>query len=169
MEYNPPPPPPPMPDYEPEPAMGPGPDEVRSQLMGPGIGLIVVSSISLLWMIISVVSGTDNTEIYNQFMEEFRRSMVEQGNEVDMEQMEQIFDILLAIQVPIIILQFMALSLSLTAGINMIRLHAWKLSVAGSIAALIPCFNGACCCIAIPLGIWALVVLNKDDVKQFFQ
>jgi len=168
MEQQPPPPPPPVGgDYEPAP-MPPDPESVKSQLMAPGIGLIIVSTISLLWLIIGLTLGGDQSQMVEQMMEEMRRSSAEQGTEIDMAMVESMVQWLIMLNIPITILQFLTLSLSLAAGINMIKLRAWNLSVAGSIVAVIPCLNGNCCCVAIPLGIWALVVLNKDHVKQLF-
>jgi hypothetical protein len=40
--------------------------------------------------------------------------------------------------------------------------------MAASIIAIIPCF-GPCCCLGIPVGIWALVVINKPEVKSAFR
>jgi hypothetical protein len=49
---------------------------------------------------------------------------------------------------------------------RMARLQSWGLSLAAAIAALLPC---SCCCIlGLPLGIWAIVILAKPDVKAAF-
>jgi hypothetical protein len=52
--------------------------------------------------------------------------------------------------------------------LKMKNLENFGLAMAASIIALIPCF-GPCCCIGIPAGIWALVVLNKPEVKSAFR
>ena len=54
------------------------------------------------------------------------------------------------------------------AGVQMMKLRAYGLAFAGAILALVPCL-GPCCCVGIPAGIWALVVLNSADVKASFQ
>jgi hypothetical protein len=43
--------------------------------------------------------------------------------------------------------------------------HGW--AVAASVIALVPCVS-PCCLIGLPIGIWALVVLNKPEVKAAF-
>ena len=43
--------------------------------------------------------------------------------------------------------------------------HGW--AITASILALIPC-TSPCCLAGIPIGIWALVVLSKPEVKQAF-
>jgi hypothetical protein len=57
---------------------------------------------------------------------------------------------------------------TLFGALKMKNLENFGLAIAASIIALIPCF-GPCCCIGIPAGIWALVVLNKPEVKSAFR
>jgi hypothetical protein len=50
---------------------------------------------------------------------------------------------------------------------QMKRLRRYQVAFAGAIVAAIPCF-GPCCLLGIPFGIWALVVLNRPDVRSAF-
>ena len=43
--------------------------------------------------------------------------------------------------------------------------HGWAVAV--SVIALLPCVS-PCCLVGLPIGIWALVVLNKPEVKAAF-
>ncbi len=52
--------------------------------------------------------------------------------------------------------------------LKMKGLQNFGLSMAAAIIAMVPCV-GPCCCIGIPAGIWALVVLNKPEVKSAFR
>jgi hypothetical protein len=54
----------------------------------------------------------------------------------------------------------------LAGGIAMVRARAWWLALTGAILALFPCH--LCCCLAGPLGTWALVILFQADVKRAF-
>jgi hypothetical protein len=54
------------------------------------------------------------------------------------------------------------------AGMKMLKLEKFGLSMAGSIIAMVPCLS-PCCCIGLPIGIWSLIVLNKPEVKQSFR
>jgi hypothetical protein len=56
----------------------------------------------------------------------------------------------------------------LFGGIKMKKLESYNLSMAAAIIAMIPCLS-ACCILGIPLGIWALVVLMKPEVKAAFR
>lgn len=52
-----------------------------------------------------------------------------------------------------------------------LRLRAGKsagLVYLGAIAAMIPCCSYYCCCFGIPLGIWAIVTMQDDQVQAAF-
>ncbi len=51
--------------------------------------------------------------------------------------------------------------------LKMMKLQSRGLSYAAVILSMIPCF-GACWCLNLPLGVWALVVLADPQVKQSF-
>ena len=50
--------------------------------------------------------------------------------------------------------------------VKMLRLQSYGLAMAASIVAMLPC--QCCCLLGLPFGIWALVVLNKPEVKSQF-
>lgn len=63
----------------------------------------------------------------------------------------------------------LALSLFVLYGaMKMQKLAGYGFALAAAIVALIPCFS-PCCLIGLPIGIWALVVLNKPEVKSQFE
>ena len=47
------------------------------------------------------------------------------------------------------------------------RLENYNLCLVAAIAAMVPCIS-PCCIIGLPIGIWAIVVMSKADVKQAF-
>jgi hypothetical protein len=55
----------------------------------------------------------------------------------------------------------------LYGALKMKKLESHGLCVAASILAMIPCLS-PCCLVGLPIGIWALVVLNKPEVKAQF-
>jgi len=57
--------------------------------------------------------------------------------------------------------------LVLAGAIQMIRLRTYGLALTAAIIALLPCSPG--CLLGLPFGIWALVALNKQEVKDAFQ
>jgi len=58
--------------------------------------------------------------------------------------------------------------LILFGGIKMQRLQNRGLAIAAAIIAIVPCFS-LCCVVGIPIGIWALVVLAKPEVRTQFE
>ena len=56
----------------------------------------------------------------------------------------------------------------LVGAYRMMKLRSYGLAVAASIIAMIPCVS-PCCCLGLPFGIWALVVLARPAVKSAFQ
>ena len=54
----------------------------------------------------------------------------------------------------------------LFGAIKMLRLQNFGLVMAAVIVAMLPC--QCCCLLGLPLGIWALMVLNKPEVKSQF-
>lgn len=54
----------------------------------------------------------------------------------------------------------------LLGAVKMMRLQSYGLAMAACIIAMLPC--QCCCVLGLPFGIWALVVLNKPEVKSSF-
>ena len=52
-------------------------------------------------------------------------------------------------------------------GLQMRSLRSYALSVATAVVAMVPCVS-PCCCLGLPVGIWALVVLLKPGVRDAF-
>jgi hypothetical protein len=49
----------------------------------------------------------------------------------------------------------------------MMKLQGWGMALTAAILSLVPCFQG-CCLLAIPAGIYAMVVLLDSSVKPTF-
>lgn len=58
--------------------------------------------------------------------------------------------------------------LTIIAGIKMKNLTGHGLALAAAILNIIPLTNG-CCCVGLPIGIWALIVLLNSQVKSSFR
>jgi hypothetical protein len=55
----------------------------------------------------------------------------------------------------------------LFGGVKMRRLESYGFCMTASIVAMVPCLS-ACCLIGLPIGIWAVIVLSKPEVKNAF-
>ena len=50
---------------------------------------------------------------------------------------------------------------------KMLALQSYGLCMAAAIVAMIPCIS-PCCLLGLPIGIWAIVILVKPEVKEAF-
>ena len=67
-----------------------------------------------------------------------------------------------------IILTAIGLLISLlvvVGSVTMLNKKSWALSLVAAILVMIPCV-GPCCGLFLPIGIWAIIVLMKPEVKE---
>ncbi len=64
--------------------------------------------------------------------------------------------------------QFAFLSGAIQIGLNVIGIAVCGFIFWASIEAMIPCLS-PCCIVGLPIGIWAIIVLMKDEVKSAFK
>jgi hypothetical protein len=124
---------------------------------GPAIALIIIASIAMAYyLVMTVASLIMGPEAFHQQMPSNLPLEMPSGIE--------------KLQGPLSALSnfigFAINGLTLFGAIKMLRLQQHGFAVAGSIAVMMPC--GCCCLPGLPFGIWALVVLNKPEVKSFF-
>ena len=142
---TPPPPPPPMP----VPAMS---GEAVNQINGPAIGLIAVAILGFVLQGIALVVNLLGASLFatSQMPSEAWGRMMSGSLGV--------ISNVIALVVSILIL---------VGGLKMRKLENYGLAMAASIVAMIPCIS-PCCLIGVPIGIWAVVVLSKPEVKSAF-
>lgn len=58
--------------------------------------------------------------------------------------------------------------LVIVGALKMLRLQSWGLAMTAAILIMLPC-SGCCCLLGLPVGIWALVTLNKPEIKGAFR
>ncbi len=146
-----PPPPPSTPPPPAPPAVAPA-----QQVQGPAIGLVITGVIGILFALFRMLGSLFGFGMANfQNMgdigpgAEYARYFVGGAGIV--------FGIVILVTSVFVI----------WAALQMKQLRGWTLSVVGSIVAMVPCL-GPCCIVGIPIGIWALVVLMKPEVKAAF-
>jgi hypothetical protein len=125
-------------------------------ITGPAIGLIVTG-------ILNIIFAAARTVL----------SMVAAGGSMMMQrtgnpEFDKIFTAMTGtVGIALGVVGFLGGILILIAGVKMKKLEAYGLAVAGSIIAMIPCLS-TCCIVGLPIGILALVVLSKPEVKASF-
>jgi len=133
--------------------------QARNAVNAPALALVIVAGLGALAALASMF--THGTEVLNAL-----RPMLANNPEA-LERLEQA-------QAQAGGFNFGALIKLALAGfivygaLQMRELKNYGLAMAASIVALIPCY-GPCCCLAIPFGIWSLVVLAKPEVKAAFE
>ena len=58
-------------------------------------------------------------------------------------------------------------AVTIFGAVKMKGLSSYNLAMVGAILAMVPCVS-PCCCLGLPLGIWAIVVLMDPEVKKAF-
>jgi hypothetical protein len=131
----------------------PAPSPAGADLVkGPAIGLIVTAILGVLLQIVSLIINLAGASFWptSQMPNEAWANMFSG-----------------TIGVVSSIIGIVVSGLMLFGGIKMQKLESYGLAMTVSIIAIIPCFS-PCCLIGLPIGIWALVVLSKPEVKSAF-
>jgi hypothetical protein len=126
--------------------------DVRSKLIGPGIGMIVGGALALLYVAVLIIMLIVNPDSL-------------QWGEAPKNEAERVGYWIGVLSVAVFGTIFYGLELA--GGIAMLTGKGRPLALAGAIAGCMPC--NICCVFGLPFSIWALVVLNQSDVRAGFQ
>jgi hypothetical protein len=114
-----------------------------------------------LWMMITAIAGSVLNVIYTlaSLMELLGDFGEMPGMEPALMHAFSIGSLVVGLAIAVVV--YMAAS-------RMQRLESWGFALAGAILAGLP-FCSPCCCIGLPVGIWAVVVLLDEKVKGQFR
>lgn len=138
----------------PQPAYQPGVAAATDQVNGPAIGLIVTAALNILLSLIRILGAIVGFGM---------SAMQHTGNR----EIDRIISMSGAIGGVFGAVGVLCAVVILMGGIKMRKLENRGLCLTAAILAVIPC-TSPCCLVGIPLGIWALVVLSKPEVKGAF-
>jgi len=122
------------------------------QVNGPAIGLIVVAVLGALVQIASLIMNLAGAS----FMA---------GNRMPQEAWANMFSGTIGVVSSII--GILVSGVIFLGAMKMKKLESYGFAMAATIIAMVPCFS-PCCVLGLPIGIWALVVLLKPEVKSAF-
>lgn len=129
----------------------------REALNVPGILFIVFGSLNLLFGLYGLVAGGVNKEQMAQLL-----------NDPNLPPAAR--DALAALAgggSKVIGLLGMCLAgLMVFGGVQMRGLKGYGIAIAACVVGMLPCTN--CCCVTLPIGIWALTILMKPEIKASF-
>jgi hypothetical protein len=142
--------------------------KARSAVGLPATLLIVVGALSLLQAIVGLIRLGSLPAQMNQMI-----ATIEADPNMPRDQKDTWIDILTTIkevaEQPTALISYivniLCAALVLIGGIKMLQLSGPGLPTISAILAMIPCTVSCCCCLGLPVGIWALVVLYRPDVR----
>ena len=140
-------------DYTPQPNF----NAVAGKVKAPAIAMIVVSALGIVYqlgMLVARLAGVamSNMPTGNMSAEQARIVNMLSGG-------LGLVGAVLAVAVGGFII---------FASMKMMNLQNWGMALAAAILIIIPCLS-PCCCLGIPVGIWAIVVLVNAEVKAAFR
>lgn len=141
---------------------GKGPDPMaQGKVQGPAIGLIVTAILGLLWQGAVLVMNLVGIGAGAGAM----------PDNVPPEQ-AQMFEMINSVSGGVgIVLSLIALAVGvviLLGALKMKNLTSYGFAMASAVLAMVPCVS-PCCLVGLPIGIWAVVVLNDPAVKSAFR
>jgi hypothetical protein len=138
-----------IPPMSPIGAMGTAP--VVDAVNGPAIGLIVVGALGIIFSIGRVIMVAAGINPFSHMQNNPQWVTMAAGSA----------------GIGMALVGILCGAVTVFGGLKMRSLQSYGLCMAASILAMIPCTSG-CCLIGLPIGIWALVVLSKPEVKSAF-
>lgn len=168
MQYE-----PPQPSFPGTPPPPPT-SQAASSIKLPAIFLIVIFAMSTLYAIFSVISAITgfNEEMtvsaLRQVADAVSDAKLADAFREAADQMEAQGGARGALTFFFPVLGLLISGLGLYGSIQMLKLRNYGMAMTAAIISVIPCV-GPCCCLGIPFGIWALVVMNQPDVKLAFR
>lgn len=135
-------------------AAAPGDAMARDMVNGPAIALMATAGVGIFFQLLGLALNLLGAGL---------GTALGQGNEQKLQAMFSgvggIIGAILGIAVGVFI--FFGAS-------KMKNLENYGLAMATAVVAMVPCFS-PCCVLGLPIGIWALVVLNKPEIKSAFR
>lgn len=147
-----------------------GVDEARNAVGVPAILLAVYGGLSLLTSLLNLLSAGAGAPWNSSWFQSGYTSVNTQGMPPEMAQFfHSLMNLPKGVNYADSILSLVIAAGVLWGAIEMKRLGSRSLAITGAILALIPCIGGCCCCIGIPLGIWALTLLTRPSIARHYQ
>jgi hypothetical protein len=147
--------------------------EIRQRVLGPAIGLMVIALFSLLGGLYFVINGAVNATISD---EQFKKNVTmfispeQKAQFDDANFLRNMRTVTLGVCFGIGGASLFLSVLTLFGAIRMMMLKSYGLAVFVSVVAAIPCISpSACCGLGEGIGIWALVILLKPEVRAAFR
>jgi hypothetical protein len=129
-------------------------DPIRTHLMPPAICLIVLGGlVALLYglQLLLMIAGKEPFPPPRGMVDRLGQSMVRAG-------------MWCGTCSPL-----MGSAVIIVGGVKMLQREHYRVAMTAAIVAMIPCTAGLGCFLGLPLGIWSIIVLRRDDVASAFR
>jgi hypothetical protein len=129
----------------------------REALNVPGILFIVFGALNILFGLVGLVGGGAN-----------QAALAKMLNDPNFPaQAKEAISFMAGAGSKIFGLLGLAMSgLMVFGGVQMRNLKGYGVAMAACVIGMLPCTN--CCCVTLPIGIWALTILTKPEIKSSF-
>ena len=150
------------------------PDPIKSRVQAPAIALIVVGLLNMLFALYMILNSVLSTvtpaeKLKAQQMQVFE-ALPAFKEEAAKKSADEMKTQAMLINWPLTLFALLASILPIAGGIRMMALKSYPLAVCGALSVVVPCMSITACCGAGEIvGIWALIVLLKADVKAAFR
>jgi hypothetical protein len=147
----------------------------RQKTKGPAIGLLVIGSLGLLGQLVQAISllvtGLDG---YREDMREVADQIARQIPDASRELLDRVVEIGPLAQIIVLLVGALGSLLVLAGGWSLLQVRNYGICVAACIVAAIPFCMPCCACLPLcafgaPIGIWGLMVLMDDAVRDSFR
>lgn len=156
--------------YEPD-MPAPSSSVARDKVSLPGIFLLIVGILNILFALYNTFSGAMAMMQPQQAAAQMKEGMSAEDRK-KLEELgwspEKLMQKMGVGFVVVSVIGLLAGAITTFAGIKMRALQSRGLVILGSVLAMLPCVS-PCCLAGLPIGIWALVALSNPDVKAAFR
>ncbi len=134
---------------------------VQSKVKAPAIALLVLAALGEAASLVGLASSAVSSAMFGDVLQQMR----ERGEEIP-PFLEDMLSGSSTLGLPLAIFNLCLWPLVAFGAIRMMQLRSRGLCIAAAVAAMIP--TQCCCGLGIAFGIWALLTLNRDDVRAAF-
>lgn len=137
------------------------PQRAASQLKVPAILILVLAGIGAVLSVAGLfIKGAILEAVLNAGIpfDPNIRTQLEQSRAAGIG-VSEIFQAVLGLGINVLVI---------VGALKMLRLQSWGLAMTAAILIMLPC-SGCCCLLGLPVGIWALMTLNKPEIKGAFR
>ena len=149
-------------------------EQAKSKTQVPGVLLIILGVLTLIFSGIGLVQYPDFSKNVDEAIQK-QTEQVEKNPQIPAEQKKAQIDLFKKISdgakdaqpylLPLYLFSTFAGLMTILGGVKFINLGSKGLVLFAAFLSMTP-FTSGCCCIGLPIGIWAIIALNNQVVRD---